>query len=132
MSIRTSNQIARMCGRALPETRGASNDQAIGTDDPNTLTDEFANERAAHGRSGQNCIASLEVGTLGAPVTITLWLYSPGSKTWTKAGANSTQYSKSFDSKSMDGWNVPENTLLYFQGSDEIENAWVDFKPAAD
>jgi hypothetical protein len=75
------------------------------------------------------------IGALGSAVTITVWAWFevggldnashyPGF--WVRLGAGSSQYSKSFDSKTIDGFSLPEKTIYYLQGSANVTDAWVD------
>lgn len=130
LHLRTSNQIIRKPQRKLPLNRTGTH--AVTTDDPNTLNTNVPKYQDGHGISGDQCILTIMTGTLGAAVTLTLWVWfevgggtdKPGF--WVKLGANSTQYSKSYDSKSIDGWNLPEKTIYYIQGSANVDDVWVD------
>lgn len=125
--MRVANQVIRGVTRALPKNRGAGDDKAIGTDDPNTLTGEFKGRLAAHGISGkESLMVTLAVGTLGAAVNITVWAWFDIMQSWVKLGANSTANTKEFSEFSIDGIAVPESTPFYFQGDAEVEDAWVD------
>lgn len=132
MSNRVSNQIVRRCNRQLRQTYGAGGNKCIGTDDPNTLTGAKVGRLAAHGITGKQCVLTVEMGTLGAPVAITLWLWSPIQASWVRAGAASTIYTKTFDSKTIDGWSVPEDTPFYLQGGAEVTLAYTDSNDIAE
>ncbi len=129
LHIRTSDQIIRTMHRKLAADRdnGSAGLTAINTSDPNTLNTNRPSPKDAHGISGSQCMVSLAIGALGASsVTITVWLWDKTVGFWLKLGADSTQYSKSFDAKSVDGFGIPEKQYFYLQGSDNVDDAWVD------
>jgi hypothetical protein len=135
--IRTSNQVIRPCLRELPD-RGSGH--VITTSDPNTLNSNVPKYTDGHGVAGSMCLASVCIGTVGAAVTITVWMwmgaggdsakaYGPGK--WIKLGADSTEYSKQFDANTVTGFTLPEGAFIYLQGSADVDEAYVDFEAIA-
>jgi hypothetical protein len=133
--IRTSNQVIRSTLRALPD-RGSGH--RITTSDPNTLNSNVPRVSDAHGVAGNSCLACLMIGTVGAAVTITIWMWmgsggdlqkKNGPGKWIKLGADSTEYSKQFDANTVTGFTLPEGAYIYLQGSANVDEAYVDFEP---
>lgn len=124
LHIRTSNQIVRGLNRKLPKTRTGS--KAITTEDPNTLNTNRPMKMDAHGIAGTQCLVTLALGALGAAVTITIWVWDDLAAMWLHLGADSTEYTKSFDSKTISGFNIAEKRNFYLQGSAAVDDAWVD------
>lgn len=112
--MRVSNQIIHNVKRALPRRFSAGGafggtTHAIGTTSPGTRGLEIA-----MGLSGNDGIVTICPDTAA---DITAYIWNPIRKLWVLLGANSTQYTKTFEANGIDGFNLPEGTPFFLKAS---------------